>query len=142
MSSELSEADTRVAHIDPILNSLNYELVESIKQNFIRLEHKNRDYVVFPKGEAHGAPLLVIETKKYSTEIKLKDGYPDISEGTTKSLVDQSFGYAEDAGIPWILARASAPCFRIGMSHSSYGSSSSYLSNSSMLVDISITRAD
>jgi len=103
MSGELSEADTRVAYIDPILNELGYELAESIKQNFVRLEHKNRDYVVFPKGEAHGAPLLVIEAKKYSTEIRLKDGFPDISDGTTKSLVDQSFGYAEEAGIPWIL---------------------------------------
>lgn len=103
MSSEMSEADTRRAYIDPVLDELNYELVEGIKQNFVRLEHKKRDYVIFPKGEAHGAPQLVIEAKKYSTEIRLKDGFPDISDSTTKSLIDQSFGYAEEAGIPWIL---------------------------------------
>ena len=103
MSSELSETDTRVAHIDPILDELGYELAESIKRNFVRLEHKNRDYVIFPKGEAYGAPLLVIEAKKHSTEIRLKDGFPDISDRTTKSLIHQSFGYAEEAGIPWIL---------------------------------------
>jgi methylase of polypeptide subunit release factors/predicted type IV restriction endonuclease len=102
MSSELSEADTRVAYIDPVLNELGYELAESIKQSFVRLEHKKRDYVVFPKGESHG-PLLVIEAKKFSTEIRLKDGFPDILDNTTKSIVNQSFRYAEEAGIPWIL---------------------------------------
>jgi SAM-dependent methyltransferase len=45
----------------------------------------------------------VIEAKKYSTEIKLEGVTPDISDGATKSLIDQSFGYAEVAGIPWIL---------------------------------------
>lgn len=101
--SEKSETDTRVAYIDPVLNKLGYELSESIKQDFVRLEHKNRDYVVFPRGETYGAPLLVIEAKKFSIEIKLKDRFPDISDRSTKEIVDQSFRYAEDAGIPWIL---------------------------------------
>jgi type I restriction-modification system DNA methylase subunit/predicted type IV restriction endonuclease len=103
MTSELSEADTRLAYIDPVLNELGYELTESVKQDFVRLEHKKKDYVIFPKGEAYGTPLLLIEAKKFSIEIKLKDGFADISDSTTKSIIDQSFKYGEEAGIPWIL---------------------------------------
>lgn len=103
MTTAISETDTRVAYIDPILNKLGYDLSESIKQNFVRLEHKNRDYVVFPYGETGNAPLIVIEAKKFSIEIKLKDGFPDISDRKTAEIINQSFGYAENAGIPWIL---------------------------------------